>query len=106
MRLLLDESLPWRLGRLMVGHDVASVQRVGWSGLKNGALLQVASTTFDALITADQNLQYQQNLAALPLAVFVLVARSTAYADLAPVVPELLNHLQVFKPGTLVRVGG
>ncbi|OGA47752.1 MAG: hypothetical protein A3G24_21755 [Betaproteobacteria bacterium RIFCSPLOWO2_12_FULL_62_13] len=66
MRLLLDESLPWRLARLMVGHDVTPVQRAGWSGLENGALLQAASTTFDALITADQNLQYPQNLATLP----------------------------------------
>jgi len=53
MRLLLDESLPWRLASLMVGHDVTSVQRMGWSGVKNGALLQAASTAFDALITAD-----------------------------------------------------
>ena len=106
MRLLLDESLPWRLARLMVGHDVTPVQRMRWSGVKNGALLQAASTAFDALITADQNLQYQQNLATLPLAVFVLVARSTAYADLAPLVPDLLNQLQIFKPRTLVRIGG
>lgn len=106
MRLLLDESLPWRLARLIVGHDVTSVQRMKWSGLKNGVLLQQASAAFDALITADQNLQYQQNLTTLPLAVFVLVTRSTAYADLAPLVPDLLNHLQIFKPQTLVRVGG
>jgi predicted nuclease of predicted toxin-antitoxin system len=106
MRLLLDESLPWRLARLMIGHDVTSVQRMGWSGVKNGTLLQTASTAFDALITADQNLQYQQNLVSLPLAVIVLVARTTAYADLAPLVPDLLNHLQTFKPRTLVRLGG
>lgn len=79
---------------------------MGWSGTKNGALLQVASTAFDALITADQNLQYQQNLATLPLSVFVLVARSTAYADVAPLVPALLGHLQIFRPPTLIRVGG
>ena len=105
MRLLLDESLPWRLARLLEGHDVTSVQRMGWSSLKNGTLLRVASTAFDALITADQNLPYQQNLAALPLAVFVLVSRSTAFTDLAPLVPELLQHLQAHKPRTLVRIG-
>ena len=106
MRLLLDESLPWRLARLMVGHEVTSVQRMGWAGVKNAALLRVACTDHDALITADQNLQYQQNLVTLPLAVFVLVARSSAYADLAPLAPDLLSHLQRFKPRTLVRVGG
>jgi len=106
MRLLLDESLPWRLAGLVAGHEVTSVQLMGWSGLKNGALLQIASTAFGAFITADQNLQYQQNLTTLPLAVFVLVARSTAYADLAPLIPDLLNNLQAFKPRTLVRIGG
>ncbi len=106
MRLLLDESLPWRLAKLLVGHEVTSVQRMGWSGVKNGALLQTASTAFDALITADQNLQYQQNLAVLPLAVFVLVARSTALIDLAPLVPILLKRLQVHESRTLVRIGG
>ena len=106
MRLPLDESLPWRLARLMVGHNVTSVQRQGWPGLKNGALLKAASTAFDALITADQNLQYQQNLSTLPLTVLVFVARSTAYADLAPLVPDLLRHLQTCKPRTLVRIGG
>lgn len=102
----MTNRLPWRLGGLIAGHDVTSVQRMGWAGLSNGALLQMASSAFDALITADQNLQYQQNLVTLPLSVFVLVARSTAYADLALLVPDLLGHLQAFKPRTLVRVGG
>ncbi|MBK5105034.1 MAG: DUF5615 family PIN-like protein [Burkholderiales bacterium] len=59
MRLLLDESLPWHLGGLMAGHDVTSVQRMGWAGLRNGALLHVASKAFDALITADSNREFR-----------------------------------------------
>ena len=105
MRLLLDESLPWRLGKLLEGHEISSVQREGWSGVKNGELLRRASTTFDAFITADQKLPYQQNLAALPLAVFVLVAHSTALVDLAPLVPELLLRLKEHEPRTLIRIG-
>ena len=58
MRLLLDESLPWRLARLFDGHEVKSVQRAGWTGIKNGELLKLASSKYDAFITADQNLQY------------------------------------------------
>lgn len=78
MRLLLGESLPWRLGRLLVGHDVSSVQRMGWSSFQNGALLRLAAPQFDVFITADQNLEFQQNLAALPMNVVVFVSRSTA----------------------------
>ena len=65
-----------------------------------------ASTAFDALITADQNLQYQQNLAVFPRGVFVLVARSTALTDLALLVPVLLKRLQIHEPRTLVRING
>ena len=106
MRLLLDESLPWRLARLLVGHEVESVQRAGWAGVKNGELLKLAAVEYDVFITADQNLQYQQNLATLPLAVFVLAARSTALVDLTPLIPELLQQLPVYQARTLVRIGG
>ena len=104
MRLLLDESLPWRLRRLLTGHTVTSVQRQGWSGISNGALLRVAAPEFDAFLTADQNLQYQQNISALPLAVYILAARSTALGDLEPLVPELLRRLSDFTPKVLVRI--
>ncbi len=104
MRLLLDESLPWRLTRLIEGHEVESVQRAGWAGKKNGELLKLAASRFDAFITADQNIQYQQNLSALPLTVFVLAARSTAFADLAPLIPELLRLLSSHQAKTLIRV--
>ena len=53
MRLLLDESLPWRLARLLDGHRVESVQRAGWAGVQNGALLKLAATAYEAFITAD-----------------------------------------------------
>lgn len=91
MRLLLDESLPWRLGRLLVGHEVESVQRMGWSSVQNGALLRLAATQLDVFATADQNIEFQQNLAALPM--LVLVSRSTALSALAPLVPVLLQWL-------------
>ena len=106
MRLLLDESLPWRLSRLLIGHEVNSVQRMGWAGKKNGNLLQLAAARFDALVTADQNMQFQQNLAALPISVTVLVASSTALSALEPLVPELLKALSELQPKTLIRIGG
>src|SRR5690349_23330108 len=62
MRILLDESLPIELRLDITGHDVRDVTGMGWSGLKNGELLARAATSFDALVTADQNIEYQQNL--------------------------------------------
>lgn len=73
MRILLDESLPRRLISELSGHTVSTVTDQGWSGLENGELLRAAVDQFDVFLTADQNLEYQQNLSELPLSVVVLV---------------------------------
>ena len=62
MRVLLDECLPRRLGRVLTGCDVRTVPEAGWAGKQNGELLQLASASFDVFVTMDRNLQYQQNL--------------------------------------------
>jgi len=69
MRILLDESLPIELCSEVSGHDVRYLREMGWSGLKNGELLRRAVASFDLLLTADQNLEYPQNLNRLPVAV-------------------------------------
>ena len=63
MLVLLDEQLPRHLAREIGGHNVSTVQQRGWAGLKNGELLRVAADAgFEVLVTADRNLQFQQNL--------------------------------------------
>ena len=74
MRILLDESLPRRLSRLLKDHDVRTVKQMGWSGLGNGALLSQAAIAFDIVLTPDQNIEFQQNLKQLPISVVVLIA--------------------------------
>jgi len=106
MRILLDESLPKELQSELGGHDIRTVQEIGWSGLKNGDLLARGAILFDVFLTADQNLQFQQNLSALPLAVVVLVAKSNRIDDLRHVIPELLDALVSLRSRTFVRIGG
>jgi hypothetical protein len=106
MRIRLDESLPKALRARLLGHDVATVVGCGWSGVRNGKLLALAATRFDAFLTADQNLEYQQNVSALPIAVFVLVALSNRLESLEPLVPELLAALRDHAPRSLRRIGG
>jgi hypothetical protein len=84
MRILLDESLPHDLDALILDHQVSTVRQEGWASVTNGKLLALAPTKFDAFITADRNLEFQQNLAKLPVAVVVLVARKNRVQDLAP----------------------
>ena len=105
MRILLDESLPIELRDELPGHSVSSVQEIGWPALKNGELLLRAAARFDVFLTADQNLQYQQNLRTLPVAVAVLVARSNRIQDLKPLIAGLRSALAALPPRTLVTVG-
>jgi hypothetical protein len=105
MRILLDESAPRPLGQLLSGHDVRTVTQMGWTSLGNGDLLRQAAEAFDALVTADQNIEFQQNLATLPIAVVVLVAPSNRLESLEPLLPAILETLRTIRPRTLVRVG-
>jgi len=105
MRILLDESLPRRLRGELPGHAVKTVAQMGWSSLENGELLRSAADQFDVFVTADQNLQFQQNISALPIAVAVFVARTNKLEALRPLVPELLTRLATLQPRTLVRIG-
>jgi hypothetical protein len=94
MKLLLDHCVPRRFRQLLPGHDVKTAFEMGWSSLKNGALLsQAAAGGFDLFITVDQNVQYQQNLGALPLSVLVLVAVDNRLPTLAPFAPAIIALL-------------
>ena len=104
MKLLLDESVPRRLGRELTGHEVSTVQEQGWASFENGDLLRLASGAFDVLVTCDQNLEHQQNIASFRIGLLVLVARTNRLEDLRPLVAPALRSLATLKPGVLIRV--
>ena len=93
MRVLLDECLPHRLKRELVGHETMTATEMGWAGKRNGTLLCLAASEFDVFLTVDRNLQYQQNLTDFDIAVVVLIAVSNSLADLRPLVPDILERL-------------
>ena len=96
MKLLLDESIPRKLASHFPARiEVLTVAQMGWMGTKNGVLLELAASEgFDALITADQGIEYQQNTTTLPLSVVVLRAYRTRVNDLAPLVPQAIAVLE------------
>jgi predicted nuclease of predicted toxin-antitoxin system len=101
MRILLDESVPSRLGPLLTGHTAVTVQRKGWASVKNGKLLALAAGEFDVLLTADKGMEYQQNLATLPVSILIVFSRSNRMDDLALKVPAILAALAELPPRTL-----
>lgn len=106
MKVFVDECVDWRLARDIVGHEVRSAREMGWTTIKNGELLALAAREFEAFVTVDRNLSFQQNLPAFAIAVIVLRAPSNRLADLRPLVPELLARISSAKKGTVEYVGG
>ena len=105
MRILLDECVPRRLRGEFPGHDVHTVPEMGWSGKKNGELLQLMTGQgFEVLLTVDQSIRHQQNLQAAGIAVVVLVAPSNRLADLIPLMPSALSAFGSLKPGDVVEI--
>jgi hypothetical protein len=93
VRVLLDECLPRRLKRELVGHNARTVPEMRWASKRNGVLLALAAAEFD-VFTVDRNLSYQQGVSAFDIAVIVLVARSNAIDDLRPLAPKILKANQ------------
>lgn len=105
MKILLDENLNWRLEQFLPGHEVKSVPRIGWAGLKNGKLLaRAAQEGFDVLVTMDGSMASQQNLSKIKLAIVALRAQSNRLADTSPLMPKVLLTLPTLKPGKVVKV--
>ena len=106
MRVLLDECVPRTLRKDLPGHDVKTVGEAGWTGVKNGALLQLAEKEFDVLLTVDRNLEYQQNFSGLKLAVVVVEAPSNDAAVLRPLMPAVREAISKAQPGVVIRIRG
>ena len=104
MKILLDESLPKPLVKEFSGYDVSTVVNEGWSGKKNGELLRLAQKEFDVFLTADQNLQYQQNIQGYKIAVIVLVVKANRLEYLKPLMPQVLRTILDIKTGEIARI--
>ena len=73
LRILLDQNIPQPLAGLLTGHDTTHAFHLGWDELRNGDLLAAAEAAgFAAMVTADQSIRYQQNLAGRRIALLVL----------------------------------
>ena len=106
MRILLDENMDWRLRRLLPDHEVDSVSYIGWSGMKNGALLRrAADTGYEVLLTMDGNLPYQQDLTVHGIAVIALRAPTNRLADTTPLMPAVLAVLPTAQKGKVTYIG-
>ena len=97
MKILFDQGTPVPLREHLTGHTVQTAFELGWSNLENGALLTVAEDAFDLLITTDQQLRYQQNLAVRKLSVLVLM--TTSWPRIRDHLTRIIDVLSQIKSG-------
>jgi hypothetical protein len=103
VKVLFDANTPAPLCRFLRGHDVVRADELGWEGLENGDLLGAAERAgFDLLLTCDQNIRYQQNLAGRKLALLVL--SSNHWPTLRRVAARIASAVDFVQSGQIVRV--
>lgn len=106
MLVLLDESLPRQLRPLLHPHDERTAVEMGWASIDNGELLRLAAKAgFEAFVTADRNLQHQQNVARIGIGIVVLRARSNRREHMLPLATLVVEALATVQPGQVVQVG-
>ena len=102
MNILLDECTPRLVKKRLPQFFICTAEEMGWTAIKKGKLLNMAEGQFDILISTDQDLPYQQNLAGRRIAVIILPSNKV------PVVAQLMSAveqaLQTIQPGTFVEI--
>lgn len=103
MKISFDQGTPVPLRRHLVGHSVHTAYKLGWAKLSNGDLLDAAERAgYQLLITTDQNLRYQQNLASRQIAILVL--SSTSWPRIRLRVDEIRKAVDKIKPNDYKEV--
>jgi hypothetical protein len=96
VKVLLDENLPHSLREHLLQHETFTAAYMGWAGLKNGELLDVADVGgFDVLVTGDRTLHYEQNLSGRKIALWPVIE---------PHVSKIADAVASAKPGSFTRV--
>jgi hypothetical protein len=102
MKILFDQGTPAPLRHALTGHTISTAYEMGWAKLENGDLLSAAEAAFDAFITTDQNLRYQQNLGARRLAILVLP--TTSWPMIQFHLPTVAAAVNLLGPGDFVEL--
>jgi len=103
MLILFDHSTPAPLAAYLTGHTVTKAKDRGWDRLTNGDLLAEAERAgFDLVLTADNNMRYQQNLTGRRIALVVLSTPQWPRVQLH--IEKVTAVLSAAKPGIYVEI--
>ena len=104
MLILFDHGTPKGLASALQGHTVVAAKAKGWDRLTNGELLRLAEeAAFDLLLTTDQRIQYQQNLAGRKIAILV-TGGSTRWSRVRLNLDRIADAVNKATPGSYTEV--
>jgi hypothetical protein len=104
MRILLDECVHAGIRKVFVGHSVTTVPQAGWSGIKNGKLLELIAGNYDVFLTIDQNIRHQQNLEGFPFTILFVAVPDNTMESYQPLFGAMLSAVAAATPGAVVLV--
>ena len=100
---MFDQGVPAPLRKHLLGHEISTAFELGWNELNNGELIEAAENAyFEILITTDQNLRYQQNLAKSNIAVVVLM--STSWPKIQTKLDVISAALEAVRPASYAEI--
>ena len=102
MKILFDQGTPAPLRKTLAPHFVSTAFELGWAELENGDLLAEAEEVFDAFITTDKNLRYQQNLSGRRLAILVLP--TTSWPEIQKHLGPVSDAVNALRPGDFIEL--
>ncbi len=102
MKILFDQGTPAPLRKSLAPHSVSTAFEMGWADVENGDLLAAAEKVFDAFITTDKNLRYQQNLSGRQLAILALP--TTSWPEIQKHLGPISDAVNALKPGDFIEL--
>lgn len=98
-RVLFDKNVPYSLRRYLIDYQVRTAEDEGWGQVSNGELIALAENAgYQILLTCDQNIQYQQNMAHRRLSMVVL--GSNIWPSIIPKITDITAALGRAAPGS------
>lgn len=104
LKIVLNSCVPAPFRHSIAGHQVFTSHYLGFGDLQDKELLDRLEGKYDALVTCDRGIPWQQNFAGRNIAIVVLKTRTNKMQDLLGLVPKLLAVLDRVKPGEVLEV--
>jgi hypothetical protein len=100
LKVILDEGVPKQVAGALPDHDVTTVPDAGWASVKNGKLLAlIEEAGYQAFITCDRQMEFQQDFTNRPFAILLL--STNHFPTMEPHVTKIAVAVDEARPGTV-----